>query len=140
MLILPDAMIAVVRPFAQAFTERTWEWVQILVVGAIVTPSRRTVTARTADGVQIDNWIAGLKIGGGEKVTRETAYRFNEPFQPWVGVPPGDAVRLADRYKPGKSGREVINVAGKDYEGYGRFVGRLSRLMTNALHETVKVE
>lgn len=45
MLILPDAMIAVLRPFAQAFTERTWEWVQILVVGAIVAPGRRTVSA-----------------------------------------------------------------------------------------------
>lgn len=45
MLILPDAMIAVLRPFAQAFTERTWEWVQILVVGAILAPARRTVTA-----------------------------------------------------------------------------------------------
>ena len=45
MLILPDAMIAVLRPFAQAFTERTWEWVQILVVGAILAPGRRTVTA-----------------------------------------------------------------------------------------------
>ncbi|MDQ2997523.1 MAG: transposase [Chloroflexota bacterium] len=45
MRILPDAMIAVLRPFAQAFTERTWEWVQILVVGAILAPGRRTVTA-----------------------------------------------------------------------------------------------
>jgi len=45
MLILPTAMIAVLRPFAQAFTERTWEWVQILVVGAILAPGRRTVTA-----------------------------------------------------------------------------------------------
>jgi hypothetical protein len=45
MLILPTDMIAVLRPFAQAFTERTWEWVQILVVGAILAPGRRTVTA-----------------------------------------------------------------------------------------------
>lgn len=45
MLILPGAMIAVLRPFAQAFTERTWEWVQILVVGAILAPGRRTVSA-----------------------------------------------------------------------------------------------
>jgi hypothetical protein len=38
-------MILVLRPFAQAFSERTWEWVQLLVVGAILAPSRRTVTA-----------------------------------------------------------------------------------------------
>jgi hypothetical protein len=45
MLILPPEMILVLRPFAQAFSERTWEWVQVLVVGAILAPGRRTVTA-----------------------------------------------------------------------------------------------
>jgi hypothetical protein len=45
MLILPSDMIQVLRPFAQAFSERTWEWVQLLVVGAILAPGRRTVTA-----------------------------------------------------------------------------------------------
>jgi hypothetical protein len=45
MLILPSEMIQVLRPFAQAFSERTWEWVQLLVVGAILAPGRRTVTA-----------------------------------------------------------------------------------------------
>ena len=45
MLILPSEMILVLRPFAQAFSERTWEWVQLLVVGAILAPARRTVTA-----------------------------------------------------------------------------------------------
>jgi DDE superfamily endonuclease len=45
MLILPSEMILVLRPFAQAFSERTWEWVQLLVVGAILAPGRRTVTA-----------------------------------------------------------------------------------------------
>ena len=45
MLILPPEIILVLRPFAQAFSERTWEWVQALVVGAILTPGRRTVTS-----------------------------------------------------------------------------------------------
>jgi hypothetical protein len=45
MLILPDIMIQVLRPFAQGFSERTWAWVQVLVVGAILAPGRRTVTA-----------------------------------------------------------------------------------------------
>ena len=45
MLVLPAEMIQVLRPFAQAFSERTWEWVQLLVVGAILAPGRRTVTA-----------------------------------------------------------------------------------------------
>ena len=45
MLTLPTEIIQVLHPFAQAFSERTWEWVQILVVGAILAPGRRTVTA-----------------------------------------------------------------------------------------------
>lgn len=45
MLILPTEIIQVLQPFAQAFSERTWQWVQTLVIGAILAPSRRTVTA-----------------------------------------------------------------------------------------------
>lgn len=45
MLTLPPRIMAIVGPFAQAFTERTWQWVQVLVVGAILAPGRRTVTA-----------------------------------------------------------------------------------------------
>lgn len=45
MPILPQDIVHLLAPFAQAFSERTWEWVQILVVGAILAPGRRTVTA-----------------------------------------------------------------------------------------------
>src|SRR5436309_1544739 len=45
MPILPYDIVHLLRPFAQAFSERTWEWVQLLVVGAILAPGRRTVTA-----------------------------------------------------------------------------------------------
>jgi hypothetical protein len=45
MLILPQDIVHLLVPFAQAFSERTWEWVQILIVGAILAPGRRTVTA-----------------------------------------------------------------------------------------------
>jgi hypothetical protein len=45
MLHLPKESIAVLRPFAPVFSERTWEWVQVLVVGAILVPGARTVTA-----------------------------------------------------------------------------------------------
>jgi len=45
MPILPVDIVHLLRPFAQAFSERTWEWVQLLVVGAILAPGRRTVTA-----------------------------------------------------------------------------------------------
>jgi DDE superfamily endonuclease len=42
---LPTAIIRVLRPFEAVFSERVWEWVKILLVGAILAPGRRTVTA-----------------------------------------------------------------------------------------------
>ena len=45
MLTLPNEIIAVLAPFAQAFSYRIWDMVQILTIGAILTPGKRTVTA-----------------------------------------------------------------------------------------------
>lgn len=45
MLTLPNEIIAVLAPFAQAFNYRIWDMVQIMVIGAILTPGKRTVTA-----------------------------------------------------------------------------------------------
>ena len=45
MLILPSDIMPVLLPFAQLFSERIWQWVQVLIVGAILAPGRRTVTA-----------------------------------------------------------------------------------------------
>src|SRR6266496_4198905 len=42
---LPEAIITVLRHFELAFSERVWEWVKILLVGAILAPGIRTVTA-----------------------------------------------------------------------------------------------
>lgn len=42
---LPTAIIQVLRPFEWAFSEQVWEWVKVLLVGAILTPGKRTVTA-----------------------------------------------------------------------------------------------
>jgi DDE superfamily endonuclease len=42
---LPAAIIQALRPFERAFSERVWEWTKILVVGAILAPGKRTVTA-----------------------------------------------------------------------------------------------
>jgi hypothetical protein len=38
-------MIRVLRPFEAVFSERVWEWVKVLVVGTILAPGQRTVTA-----------------------------------------------------------------------------------------------
>ena len=45
MLTLPDAIVAVLVPFATLFTSPTWRKAQLLMVGAILTPGQRTVAA-----------------------------------------------------------------------------------------------
>ncbi len=42
---LPPQMIHVLRHFELLFSERMWDWVKILLVGAILAPGKRTVTA-----------------------------------------------------------------------------------------------
>jgi hypothetical protein len=44
MLDLPKKIIQVLRQFEGEFSERIWEWAKVLLVGAILTPGRRTVT------------------------------------------------------------------------------------------------
>ena len=45
MPVLPSDIMPVLFPFAQLFSDRSWQWVQVLVVGAILAPGKRTVTA-----------------------------------------------------------------------------------------------
>src|SRR6185369_4877533 len=42
---LPREIVRVLRVFEDVFSERIWDWVQVLVVGATLTPGQRTVTA-----------------------------------------------------------------------------------------------
>src|SRR5260370_2547409 len=42
---LPPAMILLLRPFAPLFSKRVWAHVQVLLVGAILAPAQRTITA-----------------------------------------------------------------------------------------------
>lgn len=45
MLALPTEIITVIWPFAQAFSKRVWKSAQVLLIGAILAPGKRTVTA-----------------------------------------------------------------------------------------------
>jgi DDE superfamily endonuclease len=45
MLDLPKKIIQVLRPFERVFSERVWEWVKVLLVGAILAPGQRTVAS-----------------------------------------------------------------------------------------------
>ena len=42
---LPVAIIHILRHFELVFSERVWEWAKVLLVGAILAPGKRTVTA-----------------------------------------------------------------------------------------------
>src|SRR6185436_386798 len=42
---LPAASITVLRHFELVFSERVWEWAKVLLIGAILAPGKRTVTA-----------------------------------------------------------------------------------------------
>src|SRR5690349_24228337 len=42
---LPAEIMVVLLPFAPVFSARIWDWVQVLVCGAILAPGKRTVTA-----------------------------------------------------------------------------------------------
>lgn len=45
MPILPPEIMIALAPFMQIFSLRVWDWAQVLVVGAILAPGKRTVTA-----------------------------------------------------------------------------------------------
>jgi hypothetical protein len=45
MLNLPTEIMVLMQHFVPVFSERTWDWVEVLVVGAILAPGKRTVTA-----------------------------------------------------------------------------------------------
>ena len=45
MLTPPDAIISALQPFSSMFRQRTWAKAQLLLVGAILAPRRRTITS-----------------------------------------------------------------------------------------------
>ncbi len=45
MLNLPPEIMPTLGAFAPVFSERVWDWVQVLVIGAILAPGKRTVSA-----------------------------------------------------------------------------------------------
>lgn len=45
MLILPTDIMPIIGAFRQVFSERMWDWAQILLVGSILTTHVRTVAS-----------------------------------------------------------------------------------------------
>jgi hypothetical protein len=44
MLTLPQEIMSIFSPFMQIFSRRIWDWAQVLVIGAILAPGKRTVS------------------------------------------------------------------------------------------------
>jgi hypothetical protein len=42
---LPPKIILLLRHFECVFSERVWEWAKVLLIGTILVPGQRTVTA-----------------------------------------------------------------------------------------------
>jgi hypothetical protein len=62
---LPREIVRILRIFEDVFSERIWDWVQVLVVGAILTPGQRTVASvlrvmGLSDERQYQNYHRGL--------------------------------------------------------------------------------
>ena len=45
MLTLPDSIVPILKPFSTLFQQRTWTKAQVLLVGAILAPRKRTITS-----------------------------------------------------------------------------------------------
>jgi hypothetical protein len=45
MLVVPKEFANLMTTFAPLFTKRVWQHVQVLLVGAILSPGKRTITA-----------------------------------------------------------------------------------------------
>ena len=45
MLHFPKSLVSIFGPFESLFSERVWEWVKVLITGAILAPGKRTVTS-----------------------------------------------------------------------------------------------
>ena len=56
MLTLPDVIIPLLQPFSKLFQHRTWVTAQVLLVGAILSPGKRTVTSALRVMGLSDDW------------------------------------------------------------------------------------
>ena len=65
---LPEAIILVLAPFAPLFSQRVWRHAQVLLLGAMLAPGARTVTAALrvmglGDGAPLHQLPSGLEPG-----------------------------------------------------------------------------
>src|SRR5687767_6944477 len=107
---LPEAIILVLAPFALLFSRRSWHHAQVLLLGAIVTPGARTVTAALrAMGLAAERHFTNY-----HRVLNRATWSARQGSRILLGVlitllvPPGATIVLgADDTVERRSGRKI---------------------------------
>jgi hypothetical protein len=107
---LPAEMIVLLAPFAQLFSERVWLHAQVLVLGAILAPGRRTVTSC----LRVMGLAGEQRFTNYHRVLNRAQWAALQASQILLGVivrllvPPGAAIVLgADDTVERRSGRKI---------------------------------
>jgi hypothetical protein len=107
---LPEAIIPVLAPFAPLFSDRVWLHAQLLLLGAMLAPAARTVTAALrALGLATER-----RFTNDHRVVNRVTWSARQGGQPLLGwlitclVPPGALIILgADNTVERRSGRKI---------------------------------
>src|SRR5919197_3182277 len=107
---LPEAIILVLAPFAPLFSRRVWGHAQVLLLGAILTPGPRTVTAALrAMGLAMERHFTNY-----HRVLNRATWSARQGSRILLGllltllVPPGAPIVLgADDTLERRSGRQI---------------------------------
>jgi hypothetical protein len=107
---LPAEMIVLLAPFAQLFSERVWLHAQVLVLGAMLAPGKRTVTS----GLRVMGLAWERRFTNYHRVLSRASWSALQASQILLGVlvlvlvPPGAAIVLgADDTVERRSGRQI---------------------------------
>src|ERR671923_1752706 len=107
---LPDAIIQVFALFAPLFSDRVWLYAQVLLLGAILTPGARTVTA----ALRVMGLAAERHFTNYHRVLNRATWSARQGSQILLGllstflVPPGATMVLgADDTVERRSGRKI---------------------------------
>jgi hypothetical protein len=107
---LPDAIIQVLALFAPLFSDRVWLHAQVLLLGAILAPGRRTVTA----GLRVMGLAGDRHLTTDHRVLNRALWSARQASRTLLGllitalVPPGATVVLgADDTVERRYGRKI---------------------------------
>jgi hypothetical protein len=107
---LPEAIILVLAPFAPLFSHRVWLHAQLLLLGAILTPGARTVTA----ALRATGLAAERRFTNDHRVLNRATWSGRQASRILLGllitglVPPGAPIILgADDTVERRSGRKI---------------------------------